>query len=99
MAAHAKLTQTGVTRIFWRCYLDFYPVKNSLSTDGESSVFVGFHHEQQMLRLKNEKRVVQLNNCEVKKSYNSDKMDVMLKSSTAFGESNNAIVFAEYQLQ
>ena len=51
-------------------------------TDGRSKMqFVGFHKEQQkkVLQLK-EKIVVQLNNCEVKKSRNSEKLDVILKS-------------------
>lgn len=63
-------------------------------TDGESKMrFVGFHKEQQkkMLRLKKEKIVVQLNNCEVKKSRNSEKLDIILKSCTEIGESDVAI--------
>ena len=55
-------------------------------------LFVGFHKEQQkkMLQLK-EKIVVQVINCEVKKSHNSEKLDVILKSCTEISESVVAI--------
>lgn len=50
-------------------------------TDGGSKMqFVGFHREQQKKVLQLKDIVVQLNDCEVKKSRNSGKLDMILKS-------------------
>ena len=59
---------------------------------------VGFHKEQQqMSRLKIEKIVVQLNNCKIKKSHNSELKDV-LKSAAEIGETSKIIDIANADL-
>lgn len=60
-------------------------------TDGDSKVrLVGFHKGQQtkMSSLWKMKKVVRLNNCEIKRSHNSEKMDIILKSMTDIVESS-----------
>ena len=63
-------------------------LKNACNSEGKITdgglkmQFVGFHKEQQKKVLQLKKIVVPLNNCEVKKSRNSEKLDVILKSCT-----------------
>ena len=63
-------------------------------TNGDSKMrLVGFHKGQQtkMSSLWRMKKVVRLNNCEIKRSRNSEKMDIILKSTTDTAESSKTI--------
>ena len=82
---------TSVSRVKKGRHSDYF---DGTICDGQSITrVVGFHREQQkkMSALWRERKPVQLVNCEIKQSRNSEKMDVVLKSTTEVGLSTKQI--------